>query len=49
MHITLITYSKAVIQQKSKSTQHFVKMIQHAGLWYNIVAGRSEMPLEFFF
>ncbi len=46
VHITLIPYSKAVGQQKSKPTQHSVKMLQSAGLQPDILIGRSEKPLE---
>ncbi len=46
IHVTLIPYSKAVGQQKSKPTQHSVKMLQSAGLQPDILIGRSEFPLE---
>jgi CTP synthase len=46
VHVTLIPYSKAVGQQKSKPTQHSVKMLQSAGLQPDILIGRSETPLE---
>ncbi len=46
VHVTLIPYSKAVGQQKSKPTQHSVKMLQSAGLQPDILIGRSEVPLE---
>ncbi len=46
IHVTLIPYSKAVGQQKSKPTQHSVKMLQSAGLQPDILIGRSELPLE---
>ena len=46
VHVTLIPYSKAVGQQKSKPTQHSVKMLQSAGLQPDILIGRSELPLE---
>jgi CTP synthase len=46
VHVTLIPYSKAVGQQKSKPTQHSVKMLQSAGLQPDILIGRSEFPLE---
>ena len=45
VHVTLVPYSKAVGQQKSKPTQHSVKMLQSAGLQPDIVIGRSENPL----
>lgn len=46
VHVTLVPYSKAVGQQKSKPTQHSVKMLQSAGLQPEILIGRSEQPLE---
>ncbi len=46
VHVTLVPYSKAVGQQKSKPTQHSVKMLQSVGLQPDIVIGRSEQPLE---
>ncbi|MGV9171510.1 MAG: CTP synthase, partial [Promethearchaeia archaeon] len=46
VHVTLIPYSKAVGQQKSKPTQHSVKMLQSAGLQPDIIIGRSEEPLK---
>ncbi len=46
VHVTLIPFSKAVGQQKSKPTQHSVKMLQSAGLQPDILIGRSEQPLE---
>lgn len=46
VHVTLIPYSKAVGQQKSKPSQHSVKMLQSAGLQPDIVIARSEKPLE---
>jgi CTP synthase len=46
VHVTLIPYSKAVGQQKSKPTQHSVKMLQSAGLQPDILIGRSEKPLD---
>ena len=46
VHVTLIPYSTAVGQQKSKPTQHSVKMLQSAGLQPDILIGRSEKPLE---
>jgi len=47
VHMTLIPYSRAVGQQKSKPTQHSVKMLQSAGLQPDILIGRSEKPLEY--
>ncbi|MFO7797462.1 MAG: CTP synthase [Promethearchaeia archaeon] len=46
VHVTLVPYSKAVGQQKSKPTQHSVKQLQSAGLQPDIIIGRSEQPLE---
>jgi len=46
VHVTLVPYSGAVGQQKSKPTQHSVKMLQSAGLQPDIVICRSERPLE---
>ena len=46
VHVTLVPYSKAVGQQKSKPTQHSVKMLQSAGLQPDILICRSEHPLE---
>jgi len=46
VHVTLIPYSKAVGQQKSKPTQHSVKMLQSLGLQPDIIIGRSEKPLD---
>jgi CTP synthase len=45
VHVTLIPYSRAVGQQKSKPTQHSVKTLQSLGLQPDIIIGRSEMPL----
>jgi len=46
VHVTLVPYSRAVGQQKSKPTQHSVKMLQSAGLQPDIIIGRSEVPLD---
>lgn len=46
VHVTLVPYSKAVGQQKSKPTQHSVKMLQSAGLQPDILVCRSEKPLD---
>ncbi len=46
VHVTLVPYSRAVGQQKSKPTQHSVKMLQSAGLQPDILIGRSGKPLE---
>jgi CTP synthase len=46
IHVTLVPYSKAVGQQKSKPTQHSVKMLQSIGLQPDIIIGRSEKPLD---
>ena len=45
VHVTLVPYSHAVGQQKSKPTQHSVKMLQSLGLNPDIIIGRSEKPL----
>jgi CTP synthase len=45
VHVTLVPYSRAVGQQKSKPTQHSVKMLQSMGLQPDIIIGRSEKPL----
>ncbi|MBD3254323.1 MAG: CTP synthase [Candidatus Lokiarchaeota archaeon] len=45
VHVTLVPYSRAVGQQKSKPTQHSVKMLQSAGLQPDIIICRSEQPL----
>ncbi|MFX0144085.1 MAG: CTP synthase [Candidatus Hodarchaeota archaeon] len=45
VHVTLIPYSRAIGQQKSKPTQHSVKMLQSLGLQPDIIIGRSEKPL----
>ncbi|MBA7613396.1 CTP synthase [subsurface metagenome] len=45
VHVTLVPYSRAVGQQKSKPTQHSVKMLQSMGLQPDIIIGRSEEPL----
>ncbi len=46
IHVTLVPYSKAVGQQKSKPTQHSVKLLQSIGLQPDIIIGRSEKPLN---
>ncbi|MFW9897258.1 MAG: CTP synthase [Candidatus Thorarchaeota archaeon] len=46
IHVTLVPYSRAVGQQKSKPTQHSVKMLQSIGLQPDIIIGRSETPLD---
>ncbi len=46
VHVTLVPYSQAVGQQKSKPTQHSVKMLQSAGLQPDILIGRAREPLE---
>ncbi len=46
VHVTLVPYSRAVGQQKSKPTQHSVKMLQSAGLQPDILICRSEKPLD---
>ncbi|MFW9783576.1 MAG: CTP synthase, partial [Candidatus Heimdallarchaeota archaeon] len=46
IHVTLVPYSRAVGQQKSKPTQHSVKMLQSIGLQPDIIIGRSEKLLD---
>ncbi|MFW9937098.1 MAG: CTP synthase [Candidatus Thorarchaeota archaeon] len=46
VHVSLVPYSKAVGQLKSKPTQHSVKMLQSMGLQPDIIIGRSEKPLD---
>jgi len=46
VHVTLVPYSNAVGQQKSKPTQHSIKMLQSAGLQPDIVICRSAKPLD---
>ncbi|MFX1277859.1 MAG: CTP synthase [Promethearchaeota archaeon] len=46
VHVTLVPYSRAVGQQKSKPTQHSVKELQSIGLQPDIIIGRSEKPLD---
>ncbi|MHA1195965.1 MAG: CTP synthase [Promethearchaeota archaeon] len=46
IHVTLVPYSKVIGQQKSKPTQHSVKLLQSMGLQPDIIIGRSEKPLE---
>jgi CTP synthase len=46
VHVTLVPYSRAVGQQKSKPTQHSVKMLQSLGLQPDIIICRSEKPLD---
>ncbi|MFX1315721.1 MAG: CTP synthase [Promethearchaeota archaeon] len=46
VHVTLVPYSRAVGQQKSKPTQHSVKMLQSMGLQPDIIIARSEKPLD---
>jgi len=45
VHVTLVPYSRAVGQQKSKPTQHSVRMLQSAGLQPDVIIGRSKKPL----
>jgi len=44
-HVTLVPYSRAVGQQKSKPTQHSVRLLQSMGLQPDIIIGRSEKHL----
>jgi CTP synthase len=46
IHVTLVPYSRAIGQQKSKPTQHSVKLLQSIGLQPDIIIGRSEKPLD---
>jgi len=46
VHVTLIPYSRQILQQKSKPTQHSVRMLQSLGLQPDIIIGRSEKPLD---
>jgi CTP synthase len=46
VHVTLVPYSKAVGQQKSKPTQHSVKMLQSAGLQPDVLICRSQTILQ---
>ncbi|MHA1913612.1 MAG: CTP synthase [Promethearchaeota archaeon] len=46
VHVTLVPFSKAIGQQKSKPTQHSVKMLQSIGLQPDIIIGRSEKLLD---
>jgi CTP synthase len=46
VHVTLVPYLSAIGQQKSKPTQHSVKMLQSLGLQPDIIICRSEKPLS---
>jgi CTP synthase len=46
VHVTLVPYSSAVGQQKSKPTQHSVKMLQSAGLQPDVLVCRSQTILQ---
>ena len=46
VHVTLVPYLSAIGQQKSKPTQHSVKMLQSLGLQPDIIICRSEKPLN---
>jgi len=46
VHVTLVPYSSAVGQQKSKPTQHSVKMLQSAGLQPDVLICRSKTILQ---
>jgi CTP synthase len=46
VHVTLVPYSKAVGQLKTKPTQHSVRMLQSMGLQPDIIIGRSERSLD---
>ncbi|MHA2000626.1 MAG: CTP synthase [Promethearchaeota archaeon] len=45
VHVTVVPYSKAVGELKSKPTQHSVKALQTAGLQPDFLVCRSEIPL----
>lgn len=45
VHVTLVPYSRAVGELKSKPTQHSVKALQSAGLQPDFLICRSEMDL----
>ncbi len=46
VHVTLVPYSKAVGELKSKPTQHSVKALQSAGLQPDFLICRSEMEIS---
>ncbi|MFX1238892.1 MAG: CTP synthase, partial [Promethearchaeota archaeon] len=46
VHVTLVPYSEAVGQQKSKPTQHSVKMLQSVGLQPDVLVCRSKKELD---
>ena len=45
IHVTLVPFSKAVGELKSKPTQHSVKALQSAGLQPDFLICRSEIPI----
>jgi CTP synthase len=46
VHVTVVPYSKAVGELKSKPTQHSVKALQSAGLQPDFLVCRSEIPMN---
>ncbi|MHA1744673.1 MAG: CTP synthase [Promethearchaeota archaeon] len=46
VHVTVVPYSKAVGEQKSKPTQHSVRTLQSAGLQPDFLICRSEVELS---
>ena len=46
IHLTLVPYLAAAGELKTKPTQHSVKMLSESGLWPDIIACRSEFPLD---
>lgn len=46
VHVTLVPYSEAVGQQKSKPTQHSVKLLQSVGLQPDVLICRSKKYLD---
>ena len=45
VHVTLVPYSEAIGQQKSKPSQHSVKMLQSAGIQPDVLVCRSKKAL----
>ena len=46
IHLTLVPFLAAAGELKTKPTQHSVKMLSESGLWPDIIACRSEFPLD---
>lgn len=46
IHLTLVPFLAAAGELKTKPTQHSVKMLSESGLWPDIIACRSEYPLD---